>query len=177
MDTDVVGSWRWCCRCVGVKEMLLQMYWGQGDGLTDVLGSRRWHYRCVGVKEMVLQMCWSQGDGLTQVSWSRRWSYRHAGVNEIVLQMCWGQGDGLTEVLGSRRWSYTCVGVKEMVTFTFRQDSSNGIMMITTQGTRQAVTVQSKVRTSTEIQPVLNLGPTRLGSIKRNTVTTKLAST
>ena len=43
--------------------------------------------------------------------------------------------------------------------------------MITTQGTRQAVTVQSKVRTSTKIQPVLNVGPTRLGSIQRNTVT------
>ena len=50
----------------------------------------------------------------------------------MVLQMCWGQGDGITDMLGSRRWSCRGVGVKEMVTFTFRQDSSNGIMMITT---------------------------------------------
>ena len=43
--------------------MVLQMCWGQGDGITDVLGSRRWYYRHVGVKEMILQRCWGQGDG------------------------------------------------------------------------------------------------------------------
>ena len=61
---------RWSYRCAGVKEMVLQMCWGQGDGLTDVLGLRRWSYRCAGVKR----------DGLTDV----------LGSKEMVLQMCWG---------------------------------------------------------------------------------------
>ena len=99
------GQKRWSYRCAGVKrdgltdvlgskEMVLQMCWGQGDGLTDVLGLRRWSHRCAGVKEMVLQMCWGQGDGITDVLGSRRWYYRHVGVKEMILQRCWGQGDG-----------------------------------------------------------------------------------